>query len=73
MCAFHRWIHLQNITVTMNRRRQVTLVFPAGDNVDRPIDTIPYEPTPPADPNLITGHWNGEPLQLHYAVNCLCN
>jgi hypothetical protein len=57
----------------MNRRRQVTLVFPAGNNVDRPIDKIPYEPTPPTDSNLITGYWNGEPLQLHYAVNCLCN
>lgn len=68
----HRIVHLLDLRLTLHPDRTLAVHFPAGNPVDRTIEQQPFVVTAPADPNLISGTWSGERLNVDYltlAVN----
>lgn len=64
-------MHVLGLRLTLHPDRSLDVAFPAGNPVDRTIEFAPFVAPAPADPNLITGTWSGERLQmdcLHLAV-----
>ena len=66
-CQFHhRLVHVLGLRLTLHPDRSLDVTFPAGNPVDRTIEFAPFVAPAPSDPNLITGAWTGERLQMDY-------
>ena len=62
----HRLVHTLDLRLTLHPDRHLDVRFPAGNSIDRTIEHTPFVAPAPTDPNLITGTWSGERLQLDY-------
>jgi hypothetical protein len=67
--AHHRLIHLHHLSVRLNPDRSITLLFPAGNPVDRPIECLPFQPPTPESGYL--DRWAGDRLDLDWIVTGL--
>jgi Domain of unknown function (DUF222) len=67
--AHHRLIHLHHLTVRLNPDRTITLLFPAGNPVDRPIERLAFQPATPESGYL--DRWAGDRLDLDWIVTGL--
>ena len=72
LCGFHhRMVHLHRLVLTLHRDRRLEVRFPDGKLVDRPITYQQFVAPPSADPNLISGTWYGDRLDLGDALYAL--
>ena len=70
--AHHRAIHRLGLQARLDTDRQLTLFFPDGNPVDRPIEQLRYVSPSPDSESAIACAWVGERLDIHEIIWLFC-